>query len=300
MGAKIFCLAALAGAYEVAWPRLAGRRQFVAAASGLASRSWGAVEDAPLVVTDESSVVFDGDLGIELTLTQFARVTLGKLPSSRVAIRRVLPGSAAEATGLRPGLILVSANGESLEGRTVEGVARAIGAAKRPLNLVVRDPTAFNAQLQAGSESRRAVTSVLADYNGERQLMAVDRIIVPDTCTVGAKLGDLLEVRYEGRLASDGRLFDGSELSFQDGKSVRGRAGDTSLYFVLGQQPTGQFPTAWDPALAGACVGEVRRVVVPPVIGFQDKGSPRRGVPPYATLLYTLELLSINGVALPK
>ncbi|KAJ8599021.1 hypothetical protein CTAYLR_007696 [Chrysophaeum taylorii] len=249
-------------------------------------------------VTDEIETVFSGDVGLELSVTEFARVTLGGLASKRIAIRRVLPGSAAEKAGLRAGWILVSANGVSLEGRTIEDVARTIGAAARPLRLVTRDPEAFNRQLLPGGRME-AVTSVLADYDGERQILAVDRLKVPEICTQGAVLGDLLEVRFEGRL-EDGRLFDGSAITFQGGTSVPGRAGDSSLYFVLGQQPLGQFPTAWDPALAGACVGEVRRVRVPPVIGFQDKGSPRRGVPPFATLYYTLELLSINGVALPR
>ena len=69
---------------------------------------------------------------------------------------------------------------------------------------------------------------------------------------------------------------------------------------VLGQQPLGQFPAAWDPALGGACVGEVRRVSVPPVLGFGDKGAPKRNVPPYAMLDYTLQLVSINSNAQPR
>ena len=116
-------------------------------------------------------------------------------------------------------------------------------------------------------------------------------------CGAGAERGDLLEVRYEGRLRSTGEIFDGSAITFANGATVPGRGGDASIFFVLGMQPAGQFPPAWDAAMAGCCVGEVRKLSVPPVLGFGDKGSPKRGVPPFAALDYTLQLLSVNGDA---
>ena len=58
-----------------------------------------------------------------------------------------------------------------------------------------------------------------------------------------------------------------------------------------------RFPPAWDASMEGACVGEVRRLDVPPVLGFGDKGAPKRGVPPYAALQYTIEVLSLNSNA---
>jgi hypothetical protein len=59
---------------------------------------------------------------------------------------------------------------------------------------------------------------------------------------------------------ADGTVFDGMELA--------GRFGDDSLQFVLGKQPAGQFPPAWDVGLVGMCVGERRLLDVPPVLGF--------------------------------
>ena len=252
-------------------------------------------------MTDEKELIFEKDVGVELAATQYARTTLGKVPSLRCAVARVAEGSAAQSAGVKPGWILVTANGASLETKSVDAVAKQIQSATRPLKLVFRDPEAFGAALSPGGESGGKVvtTNVLNSYNGEPQILAVRRDVSPSVCGLGAQRGDLLEVRYEGRLP-DGRLFDGSAITFEDGKSVAGRAGDTSLYFVLGAQPVGQFPIAWDPAMTGACVGEVRTVRVPPVIGFQDRGSPRRGVPPYTTVLYTLQLLSINGNYLPR
>jgi len=34
---------------------------------------------------------------------------------------------------------------------------------------------------------------------------------------------------------------------------------------------------------------------VPPVLGYGEKGLPKRGVPPNARLVYEIELLSINA-----
>ena len=59
-------------------------------------------------------------------------------------------------------------------------------------------------------------------------------------------------------------------------------------------------PPAWDAAMAGCCVGEVRKLAVPPVLGFGEKGAPKRGVPPYAPLDYTIQLLGINGNNQPR
>jgi FK506-binding protein 2 len=113
----------------------------------------------------------------------------------------------------------------------------------------------------------------------------------------GVHRGDLLELRYTGRLPDSGNtVFDGSALTASaNGRNVAGRGGDVSVYFVLGQQPKGQFPPSFDLALVGMCVGEVRRVTVPPVLGYGRAGLPRRGIPPNAVLQYEVQLLSVNG-----
>ena len=48
------------------------------------------------------------------------------------------------------------------------------------------------------------------------------------------------------------------------------------------------------------CVGERRRLLIPPVLAYGKEGVPRRGIPPDATLQYDVSLLSVNGLALPK
>ena len=45
------------------------------------------------------------------------------------------------------------------------------------------------------------------------------------------------------------------------------------------------------------CLGETRRVIIPPVLAYGDVGVPRRGIPPNATLQYDITLISVNGLA---
>mmetsp|Transcript_31377 Transcript_31377/g.42503 ORF Transcript_31377/g.42503 Transcript_31377/m.42503 type:complete len:141 (-) Transcript_31377:100-522(-) len=96
-------------------------------------------------------------------------------------------------------------------------------------------------------------------YTQEEQVLEVQRVEVPSLCTVGATEGDLLEIGYVGRLA-DGTVFDGSAVSVNGRGGVAGRGGDTTLYFVLGKQPSGQFPPSWDVSLLGMCAGELRSI----------------------------------------
>ena len=112
-------------------------------------------------------------------------------------------------------------------------------------------------------------------------------------CTRQAQNGDLIEMSYEGRLA-DGTIFDGMELAKQ--------RGDSTIQFVLGRQPGGQFPPSWDVGMVGMCVGERRTISVPPVLGFGPTGLVKKGVqlvPPNARVIYDVEAVAINALATP-
>lgn len=141
---------------------------------------------------------------------------------------------------------------------------------------------------------------------------------------------DLLEVRYATSL-EDGTFLDAS------GMSKPGTAGDSTLYFVLGEQVAGtgastgviygcplssilppiptvahiltlhhtiQFkqtvPKGWDLSLVGACVGEQREVRVPPVLAYGEKGMKKRGIPPNSVIVYNVEIVGINGNNIPR
>ena len=59
---------------------------------------------------------------------------------------------------------------------------------------------------------------------------------------------------------------------------------------------------SWETGLLGMCIGEKRRLMVPPSLGYGPAGVPKAKilpklpVPPNAALVYDVELLGINGI----
>lgn len=245
-----------------------GRRTFVMASFSSVFLSISEVR-ADSLRSDEYIVeVNDGPIGI--TLDDVSRY----VNQLRVVVKMVEPNSPAGNSGLvRPGHILVSVNGKSLEYASAKAVQEIIAAEHRPLRLVLRDPTAFTNSLMPSSPQPLTVVSTEVapspiDGSASEQVIRVEREInVP--CGQGALVGDLLEISYIGRL-TNGTVFDGSTVTV-NGASIPGRAGDSTIYFVLGQQPTGQFPPGWDVGLVGMCIGEKRTLTVPAVLAYGSK-----------------------------
>lgn len=98
----------------------------------------------------------------------------------------------------------------------------------------------------------------------------------------GAKPGDIVLVLYTGKL-ENGTVFDASE-----------RHGNKPFQFTLGQ---GSVIKGWDLGVAGMKVGEKRQLVIPPDLGYGEKGAGE-SIPPNATLIFDVELLGV--VRLPK
>ena len=94
---------------------------------------------------------------------------------------------------------------------------------------------------------------------------------------VRAKSGDRVRVHYVGKLM-DGTQFDSSR--------DRGQPFD----FPLGG---GQVIPGWDRGVIGMRVGGLRKLIVPPDLGYGAQGAGDK-IPPNATLVFTIELLAIN------
>lgn len=85
-----------------------------------------------------------------------------------------------------------------------------------------------------------------------------------------------------------GWLYDASRPD-QKGLQFDSSAGTTPFSFTLG---SGRVIAGWDRGVAGMKVGGVRRLVVPPSLGY---GGTRNGlIPPNATLVFDIELLSVQ------
>ncbi|XP_049827579.1 FK506-binding protein 2 isoform X2 [Schistocerca gregaria] len=105
----------------------------------------------------------------------------------------------------------------------------------------------------------------------------VEKLFVPDECTEKSKTGDMLTMHYRGTL-DDGKQFDSSHDR------------DQPFSFQLG---VGQVIKGWDQGLVDMCVGERRRLVIPPELAYGDRGAGAV-IPGGATLTFEVELLSIG------
>ncbi|XP_014748502.1 PREDICTED: peptidyl-prolyl cis-trans isomerase FKBP2 [Sturnus vulgaris] len=99
----------------------------------------------------------------------------------------------------------------------------------------------------------------------------------PERCGDRSRRGDVLTLHYSGTL-EDGTLFD-SSLSREQ-----------PFVFSLG---TGQVIKGWDQGLLGMCEGEKRKLVIPPELGYGDRGAPPK-IPGGAVLIFEVELLKIE------
>ncbi|XP_037045966.1 peptidyl-prolyl cis-trans isomerase FKBP2 isoform X4 [Bradysia coprophila] len=110
--------------------------------------------------------------------------------------------------------------------------------------------------------------------------LKVDVESVPEGCTNKSKNGDMLTMHYTGTL-TDGTKFDSSLDR------------DQPFTFQIG---SGQVIKGWDQGLLDMCVGEKRKLTIPPELGYGDRGAGNV-IPAGATLIFEVELINIGETA---
>ncbi|KIW84258.1 hypothetical protein Z517_03508 [Fonsecaea pedrosoi CBS 271.37] len=98
-------------------------------------------------------------------------------------------------------------------------------------------------------------------------------------CTRKTHKGDKIDVHYRGTLQSTGKEFDSSYS--------RG----SPLSFELG---AGRVIKGWDEGLLDMCIGEKRKLTIPPEMGYGERSVGP--IPGGSVLVFETELMGIKGV----
>ncbi|KAI8644255.1 FK506-binding protein 2B [Parasitella parasitica] len=111
--------------------------------------------------------------------------------------------------------------------------------------------------------------------------VGIKKRIPAENCLIKSSNGDTLSMHYTGTLFDTGVKFDSSLDRSQP------------FVFKLGQ---GQVIQGWDQGLLNMCIGEKRKLVIPPSMGYGDRGAGGV-IPGGATLVFEVELLDIQKSA---
>uniref|UniRef100_A0A023GMN9 peptidylprolyl isomerase n=1 Tax=Amblyomma triste TaxID=251400 RepID=A0A023GMN9_AMBTT len=112
---------------------------------------------------------------------------------------------------------------------------------------------------------------------GDEGELKVEVVKSSESCDRKSKKGDVLSMHYTGTLL-DGKEFDSS------------RSRGEPFRFQIG---VGQVIKGWDQGLLDMCVGDKRKLTVPPGLGYGEQGAGDR-IPPGSTLVFDTELTKIE------
>ncbi|KAL9107046.1 MAG: hypothetical protein Q9227_007992 [Pyrenula ochraceoflavens] len=110
-----------------------------------------------------------------------------------------------------------------------------------------------------------------------------------------AKKGDKVGVRYIGKLATSGKVFDGMALSYRGfdlpyANVITANKKGPPFAFKVG---AGEVIKGWDTGIVGMSVGGERRITIPANQAYGAKGSPP-DIPPNSVLVFDVKMLEIK------
>lgn len=116
------------------------------------------------------------------------------------------------------------------------------------------------------------------------QEVKVDVVTKAETCERAAKNGDTISMRYKGNLydVATGQLGKQFDSNFDR---------PDTFDFKLG---AGQVIQGWERGVPGMCVGERRKLTVPPQLAYGDVGFSDL-IPPGSTLVFEIELVDLKA-----
>lgn len=138
--------------------------------------------------------------------------------------------------------------------------------------------TTENATTENTTGDAMAGENAAAEENIVTTDSGLQYVVITEGDGAAPQTGNRVFVHYVGTL-EDGTKFDSSR--------DRGRPFD----FVLGQ---GQVIKGWDEGVGMMKVGDRRKLIIPPDLGYGARGAGGV-IPPNATLVFDVELLRIGG-----
>jgi len=149
------------------------------------------------------------------------------------------------------------------------------------------DPDPAQAQGEMAAPSRTtesppaaSLESILAPPTAKGETRTTKGGVKYETLKEGTgpelKAGQAATLHYVGSL-EEGKVFDTTRESNEPRK------------FRIGVDP---LIKGWDEAVPGMKVGEVRKMIIPPALGYKETGKGA-DVPPNATLIFEVELVEI-------
>ncbi len=145
-------------------------------------------------------------------------------------------------------------------------------------DLLTGSPTPENATPENTTGDAMAGENAAAEENIVTTDSGLQYVVITEGDGAAPQTGNRVFVHYVGTL-EDGTKFDSSR--------DRGRPFD----FVLGQ---GQVIKGWDEGVGMMKVGDRRKLIIPPDLGYGARGAGGV-IPPNATLIFDVELLRIGG-----